>query len=79
VVASRLEGIAEAVMHGHNGILVDPGDVATLASAVEEVLTDPRRREALGQAAYETARTCFDITRNVGQLAEAFRNGYATA
>lgn len=78
VVASRLEGIAEAVVHRHNGILVDPGDVTVLASAMEELLTAPRRREAMGRAAYETARARFDVTRNVHQLAELFRNGHVT-
>jgi glycogen synthase len=41
VVASRVGGIPEAVEHGVTGLLVEPGDVAGLAAAVDAVLSDP--------------------------------------
>ena len=38
VVASRVEGVPEAVGHRETGLLVEPGSVSQLAQAIEEVV-----------------------------------------
>jgi glycosyltransferase involved in cell wall biosynthesis len=38
VIASRVEGVPEAVRHRETGLLVDPGSVSQLAGAIEEVV-----------------------------------------
>lgn len=79
IVATRLEGIAEAIIDGWNGLLVDPGDIGQMASAIEKVLGSPQLWEAFSLAARRTATRRFDITRNVRQLADLFmRRGKAT-
>lgn len=50
VVASAVGGQLDTVAHGETGLLVPPGDVATLASAVALLLEDPARRLAYGEA-----------------------------
>lgn len=50
IVASRAGGIPEVVQHGHNGLLVEPGDAADLAIACNTVLGDPKRASAMGRA-----------------------------
>ncbi len=72
VVATRLEGIAEAIIDGWNGLLVDPGDISQMASAIERVLDSPQLWEAFSVAARRTAARRFGITRNVRQLADLF-------
>ncbi len=72
VVATRLEGIAEAITDGWNGLLVAPGDIGGMASAIEKALGDAQLRQALSVAAHRTAAQRFDITRNVRQLADLF-------
>jgi colanic acid/amylovoran biosynthesis glycosyltransferase len=72
VVATRLEGIAEAVADRCNGVLVQPGDALALAAAIEELLRDARLRRTLARAAYQTARERFPLARNTRQLAELF-------
>jgi glycosyltransferase involved in cell wall biosynthesis len=39
VVASRVEGVPEAIVHRQTGLLVEPGSVSQLARAIEEVVT----------------------------------------
>lgn len=68
VVASRLTGIPEIVDHGENGLLVEPGNAAQLAGALELLLADPGLRTRLGEAARVKAERCFDLRRNVAEL-----------
>ncbi|MCY2959937.1 MAG: glycosyltransferase [Planctomycetota bacterium] len=50
VVASRIGGLAEAVVDGRTGLLVPPDDAVALASALERVVLDPVLRDRLGSA-----------------------------
>jgi len=63
-VASDLGGPQELVVHGETGLLVPPGDPAALAAGLADLLTDPARRAAMGEAAYERACRLFDARRN---------------
>jgi|GEM_PF-1141152 glycosyltransferase involved in cell wall biosynthesis len=42
VVATNVGGTPDVVIHGRNGLLVQPGNSAQLADAIEKVLTDVR-------------------------------------
>jgi glycosyltransferase involved in cell wall biosynthesis len=53
VVATKLDGIPEAIVSGQNGILLDPLDSEAFAQAILELLDDDERREKLGQQARE--------------------------
>ncbi|PLX72505.1 MAG: glycosyl transferase [Azoarcus sp.] len=50
IVACRAGGIPEAVRHGLNGLLTEPGDVAGLAAAINSLLGDAVLREHMGAA-----------------------------
>jgi len=78
VVATRLEGITEAVEHGYNGIVVEQGDIVGMARAIEEVLGNCRLRTALSRAAGKTLAQRFDIGENTRQLAELFQRSCTT-
>jgi 2-deoxystreptamine N-acetyl-D-glucosaminyltransferase/2-deoxystreptamine glucosyltransferase len=51
VVASDVGGIPEIVQHGVSGLLVPPGDAVALREALAELIADPGRRRAMGEAA----------------------------
>lgn len=53
VVASKLDGIPEAIVPGQNGILLDPLDSEAFASTILELLADDEKRAALGHKARE--------------------------
>lgn len=48
VIASRVGGIVDLVEHGETGLLISPGDVSGLRSAILELLSDPARRSQMG-------------------------------
>jgi glycosyltransferase involved in cell wall biosynthesis len=61
VVASDVGGVPEAVVDGETGLLVPPGDPASLAAAIERLLEDASLRRRLGQAGHARAKEWFDV------------------
>jgi trehalose synthase len=57
VVASRVGGIQDQIVHGESGLLVDdPADLAECGRALRRVLSDPAAAHRLGAAARQ--RVC---------------------
>lgn len=56
VVASRLDGIPEAIVPGENGTLLDPLDSEGFADAILALLADDPRRDTLSRQAREFVR-----------------------
>jgi colanic acid/amylovoran biosynthesis glycosyltransferase len=71
VVASRLSGIPELVVHDRTGELVPPGDAAAIADAVQRLLSDEERTRRLTTAAREMVRREFTLDANVAELIAA--------
>lgn len=70
IVATAVGGIPEAVKDGLTGLLVPPKDPKRLADAIIELLKDPERRRALGQAGRQWVENGFSANRMVeGNLA----------
>jgi glycosyltransferase involved in cell wall biosynthesis len=63
VVATDIRGCRQVVDDGVTGLLVEPRDVASLATAIAALATDPDRRRAMGSAAAAKARAEFDEQR----------------
>jgi glycosyltransferase involved in cell wall biosynthesis len=73
VVSTPIGSIGEIVADGQTGVLVPPGDVERLRTAIEALLADPARREALARAARERALARFGEDRMVERMIEVFR------
>jgi trehalose synthase len=66
VVASRIGGIQEQIVHGETGILLDdPRDLAAFGAAVGALLNDPPAAEQMGQRARERVRDRFLSLRSL--------------
>ena len=50
VLATRVGGTPEVIEDGRHGVLVDPTDTQALADAMLQLIDDPVRRQAIGQA-----------------------------
>ena len=53
IVASNVDGIPEMLDHGRAGILVCPGDVSSLANAIQDLLLNDDKRQRLRTAGTE--------------------------
>jgi glycogen synthase len=72
VVATRVGGIPEVVVHGRTGLLVDvppegftdgdPDVASALAASINELVADPARRTGMGEAGRERAIDQFSWT-----------------
>jgi glycosyltransferase involved in cell wall biosynthesis len=56
LVASRVGGVPDIVLHGKNGLLVDPASPEQLRAAILELRAAPERRAALGAYGREFAK-----------------------
>ena len=72
VVASRVGGIPEVVSDGVNGLLVPPDDPAALADAMNALLRDPGRADAMGRAGRERAVAEFSWEAVAAQTAALY-------
>ncbi len=72
VVSTRVAGIPEIVDHEANGLLIEPGDVPALATAIERLFADPQLRARFGTHARRKAEERFDVTKNVAELYRFF-------
>lgn len=72
VIASRVGGILEMVRDGVNGLLVEPGDEAGLAAAIEQLRQSPELAAKLRASAKDTARL-YDMRFHVAHLADAYQ------
>ncbi|MGH7409967.1 MAG: glycosyltransferase, partial [Candidatus Methylomirabilis sp.] len=67
VVASRVGGIAEAVIHEETGLLVPPGDDQALAEAILRLLEHPAEAARLGEAGRCRVTERFELDVMVNQ------------
>jgi N-acetyl-alpha-D-glucosaminyl L-malate synthase BshA len=72
-VATNVGGIPEVIEDGISGLLAPAGNVEALSHAVENLIRDPSRRIALGQAAQTRARTKFSTDVIVPQYEVLYR------
>ncbi len=68
VVACYVGGNPEAIVDGETGRLVPPRNAAAFASAVAELLSDPEKRKAMGEAGRHRATERFSLDRMVGEM-----------
>lgn len=74
-IGSRWFGIPDIVAHGETGFVVEPRDVAGLASAIERLVTSPELARQMGQNGYERAMKFFTASA----VAEAYDRIYDDA
>jgi glycosyltransferase involved in cell wall biosynthesis len=73
VVATRVGGIPDLLREGETGHLIDVDDAAALGDAVEALVKEPSRRQAMGRSGRREATTSFDSRENTRRLFEFVR------
>lgn len=72
VVATRLPDLAEIVVDGETGFLVEPNDKAALARRTRLLLDDPQQRQRMGAAGRQRVREHFTVERLVTACARRY-------
>jgi len=73
VVASAAGGVLDIVDHGVNGLLVSPGDTASMANAILRILRNDELARTLAQRGQERARTCFSVEQHVSGVQSVYQ------
>ncbi len=80
VVASRVEGVPEAIRHRKDGLLVEAGSVSQLALAIKEIVAgDELSYETMSENARHRHRLCFSDRSMAENVAEVYRKVLASA
>lgn len=77
VVATRVGGIGEVVLHGLTGVLVPPGDPDGLANAMRQLAENQDMAAKMGAAGRQRVRECFRIERTAENVDVALTQGFA--
>jgi glycosyltransferase involved in cell wall biosynthesis len=72
VVASSTGGVGDWLKDGVSGVCVKPGDPRALAQALNELLADPARQQALGAAGKQMVASRFSSQHHVRALLDAY-------
>lgn len=73
VIVSKSGALPDLVEAGRTGLVVERGDAAGLARAIETLLDDPQRRVTMGRAARERAEAFFGWDNVVRRLDAVYR------
>jgi glycosyltransferase involved in cell wall biosynthesis len=74
VVSTAVGGVPELVREGATGLLVSSEDAGALAQAMQALVDDPVRRQAMGAAARQHAIAHFDIRHTVRMYEELYES-----
>lgn len=78
VVATRTASIPELIRDGEEGILVEPHDVAGLATAIRRQFEDSHGARRMARAARQRVREQFSIHREVPKLVDVWHEALTT-
>ena len=67
IVASKVSGTVQAIIPNETGLLVPPGDVQRLTEAIEQLLSDPARAQAMGAAARRRVEAEFSAQKQADE------------
>jgi len=73
IIASRLQGLAEAVLHEKTGFNFEPGNAAALADCIERMADNPAATRAFGDAGRQRAVSELTLARQKAGLLRAIR------
>jgi L-malate glycosyltransferase len=74
VIVTDVGGLMEVVNHGEFGIVIPKKDPGALASAIEQLVSDPIAAQELGKKARQHVLKHYDWQNNLQQMIDAYTN-----
>jgi glycosyltransferase involved in cell wall biosynthesis len=74
VVATGVGSLPEMIESGRTGLLIDPGDPAALARAIEEIISDPDRAREIAREARATVEKKYSVKTMVERYIALFES-----
>jgi glycosyltransferase involved in cell wall biosynthesis len=73
VVATDVGGTGEVILHNHNGLLVNKGDMSALAEAILAIIEQPEKMKLMGTAGACLVKEQFNFDAQAVELAVLYR------
>ena len=73
VIATYSGGPSEIIEQGVSGILVDLKDIDAMANAIEFLISDVEKSEAMARKAFELVRIKFSFANTIGKVKEVYQ------
>ena len=70
VIATPVGGLNDILVDEQNGLVVEPGDEEELFSALDALILDRPRAEALGRMALNTVRTRYSVESVISEYVQ---------
>ena len=74
VIGSDVGGIPEIINHGENGLLVPPGDEASLAEALLKLINDDKLRRRLARAGRQSVEDFYRVDTMIDRIEKYLSN-----
>jgi glycosyltransferase involved in cell wall biosynthesis len=74
IITTSVGAHPEAVRHGENGLIVEPGSAEQLGAALETLVDNPGLRRTMGEAGRQAAEERFDCERNALQVLDLMKS-----
>lgn len=74
IVATRVGGVGEMILHKKTGLLVDPADAVALSRAVEQLVHDEKLARALGKKAQKLVEEKFHESAMFSQMLQIYQD-----
>ena len=79
VIGSDLSGLPEVIEHERTGLLVAPGEVEQLASAMRRLAEDRELLRSMGERGRRLIEVRFDLRKTVAEQLELLNPGQPSA
>lgn len=73
VIATKVGGIPDVITQGVEGLLIDSREPQSVANAIEDIVSDCKRLEAMSEAAIDRARENYGVERLAKQFDSLYR------
>lgn len=73
IVATKVGGVPEILVHNVSGLLVEPSDPESLAEAVVSLLKDEKKAEELAQRARQSIEKSFSIEKHIANMTAVYK------
>lgn len=74
VIAARIGQIADVIENGVTGLLYTPGDIDALTASCHELLSNPERRQTMGQKAAALIHAQYTWDHNAARVVEVVKS-----
>ena len=73
VIASRIGGLSEVLVHGQTGLYVEPEDIEGLAYAMQRLWDDPEEARRMGKLGKRRFKSNYSVSQHMSKIMAVYK------